>query len=100
MNFSAIPLSARVPQRQFFVENMRFESDDERLEPLKQLGDLFRNPRIFIVPQALRQTRRVHPNLIDARPRRDIESLPVGIAEFDVGGELGRENRAQMLALR
>ena len=53
-----------------------------------------------MVPQALRHTRRVHPNLIDARPGRNIESLPVGIAEFDIGGKLGRENRAQMLALR
>ena len=79
---------------------MPIRSDDQRLDPLKQLGDLFRNSWIFMVPQALRHTRRVHPNLIDARPGRNIESLPVGIAEFDIGGELGRENRAQMLALR
>src|SRR5262249_36173256 len=55
---------------------------------------------ILILPEPLRNPRRVYANLIDARPRRDIESLAIGVAKFDVGGELGRENRAQVLARR
>src|SRR6266511_2578592 len=55
---------------------------------------------IFSLPEALPNTRRVHANFIDARPRCDIKSLAVGVAEFDIGSKLRRRNRAQMFALR
>src|SRR5712691_8328666 len=48
---------------------------------------------------ALRNSRDVHPDLVDARARGDVQRLVVGIAELDVGDELGGEDRAQMLAL-
>src|SRR6266702_99037 len=50
-------------------------------------------------PIALRNARDVHPDLVDARARGDVQGLVVGVAELDVGDELGREDRAQMLAL-
>jgi len=44
---------------------------------LKQT-ERFSTSRIF--EGALRNPRRVYANLIDARPRRDVESLAVGVA--------------------
>src|SRR6266508_1256389 len=75
--------------------------------PAEAATAYFKNPLrlimaagIFILPEALPNTRRVHANFVDARPRRDIKSLAVGVAEFDIGSKLRRKNRAQMLALR
>src|SRR6266496_976304 len=46
----------------------------------------------------LRTPRDVHPDLVDAGARGDVQGLVAGVAELDVGDELGREDRAQMLA--
>src|SRR6267143_6540015 len=48
---------------------------------------------------ALRYARDVRPDLVDAGARGDVQGLVVGVAELDVGDELGREDRAQVLAL-
>src|SRR5438309_5947890 len=49
--------------------------------------------------RALRNARGNHPDLVDARARGDVQGLVIGIAELDIGDELGREDRAQVLAL-
>src|SRR6266540_2192769 len=40
----------------------------------------------------------VHPDLVDAGARSDVQGLVVGVAELDVGDELGGEYRPQMSA--
>src|SRR6267378_206846 len=54
---------------------------------------------IFFFPTALRNARDVHPDLVDAGARGDVQGLVVGVAELDVGDELRREDRSEMLAL-
>src|SRR6266516_5997200 len=41
----------------------------------------------------------VHPDLVDAGARGDVQGLVVGVPELDIGDELGREYRPQMSAL-
>src|SRR5467141_22120 len=48
----------------------------------------------------LRNARGIHPDLVDAGARGDIQGLVVGVAELDVGDELRGQYRTQMLALR
>jgi len=50
--------------------------------------------------RALRNARDVHPDLVDAGARGDVQGLVVGVAELDVGDELGGQYRAQVLAFR
>src|SRR6266571_3813866 len=50
-------------------------------------------------PMALRNARDVNPDLVDAGARGDVQGLVVGVAELDIGDELGREYRPQMSAL-
>src|SRR5882757_8231904 len=57
------------------------------------------NPSLEGFRTALRNARDVHPDLVDAGARGDVQRLVVGVAELYVGDELGREDRAQMLAL-
>src|SRR5215468_9818258 len=38
--------------------------------------------------------------LVDAGARGDVERLVIAVAELDIGGELGRADRAEMLAFR
>src|SRR6266851_3188680 len=47
---------------------------------------------------SLRNSRGVHPDLVDAGARGDVQGLVVGVAELDVGDELGREDRAETLS--
>src|SRR6266705_1922477 len=42
---------------------------------------------------------RVHPDLVDARARCNVERLPVGVAESHISGLFGRADGAEMLAL-
>src|ERR1700704_5963879 len=50
-------------------------------------------------PTTLRNARDVHPDPVDAGARGDVQGLVVGVAELDVGDELGRQDRAQVLSL-
>src|SRR5882672_11379976 len=50
-------------------------------------------------PMALRNARDVNPDLVDAGARGNVQGLVVGVAELDVGDELGGEYRPQMSAL-
>src|SRR5437762_2098673 len=56
-------------------------------------------PRWKVFGQRLRYARDVRPDFVDAGARGDVQSLVVGVAELDVGDQLGGEDRAQMLAL-
>src|SRR5579883_1734624 len=47
-----------------------------------------------------RNAGRLQPDLVDPRSGRDVERLVVGVAELDVGGKLGRLDRADVLAVR
>src|SRR5256885_826587 len=57
------------------------------------------NPSFEGFRTALRDARDVYPDLVDARARGDVQGPVVGVAELDVGDELGGEDRAQVLAL-
>src|SRR2546422_3031744 len=50
--------------------------------------------------RALRNARDIHPDLVDAGARGDVQGLVVGVAELDVGDELRGQYRAQVLAFR
>src|SRR5437762_1387095 len=48
--------------------------------------------------RALRNARDIHTDLVDAGARGDVQGLVVGVAELDVGDELGCQYRTEMLA--
>ncbi len=50
--------------------------------------------------RALRNARDIHADLVDAGARGDVQGLVVGVAELDVGHELGCHYRAEVLAFR
>src|SRR5262249_5340216 len=49
---------------------------------------------------ASRNPGHIHPDLVDAGARGDVERLVIGVAELAVCGEFGRGDRAEMLASR